>query len=370
MKGRKDEDDKLHPRNAEMLLGQAAAEDTFFAAWNSGRMPHAWLIGGPRGIGKATFAFHIARFVLAPPGERTGPGLLVGPEAPTFRRVASGGHTDLLTVEREYDKVKERYRGEITVEHTRAIAEFLHLTPAEGDWRVVIVDGADEMNRNAANAILKILEEPPPRALILLVSHVPGRLLVTIRSRCRFLPLLPVAAPLIDARLAELAPKTTAEDRREIVALAQGSLGVALDLAEAKGAEVYRGILGLIGSDGRPDPDRVYELADGLGRAGEDAAFRTVLGLLQTWLRRAVLAKSGRPPAAISRAEAEALERVAARGGDLDPWLRLWDNLRRLAAAADGLNLDRKQVFLDIMLRFGAFDPGGEPPRHALPDMS
>ena len=152
-------------------------------------MPHAVLMTGPRGIGKATLAYRFARFVLTHGATgRTAPDCrrmtsLAGHPADcgVFRRVASGGHADLLAVERAYDPRRRRLRSEIVVDDTREIAAFLRLTAAEGGWRVVIVDGADEMNRNAANALLKILEEPPRHALLLLVAHSPGRLLPTIR---------------------------------------------------------------------------------------------------------------------------------------------------------------------------------------------
>src|SRR5581483_7887541 len=186
------------PRANPMLLGHDAAALALHQLFEAGRLPHAVLLGGPRGIGKATFAFRLARFVLArsSAAELAAPALFVAPEGPaaglvippdsgTFRRVAAGGHADLLTVERAYDPRRRRLRSEIVVDDTREIAAFLRLTPAEGGWRVVVVDGADEMNRNAANALLKILEEPPRQTLLILVAHSPGRLLPTIRSRCR-----------------------------------------------------------------------------------------------------------------------------------------------------------------------------------------
>ncbi len=170
----------------------------------AGRLPHAILLSGPRGIGKATLAFRLARFLLAGPGDlpaemlETGEGgLAIDPESSLFRRVASGGHADLLTVERAYDPRRRRLRSDIVVEDTRAIAGFFRLTAAEEGWRIVIVDGAEEMNRNAANALLKILEEPPRRGLLLLVSHSPGRLLPTVRSRCRHFPLAALPRPLV-----------------------------------------------------------------------------------------------------------------------------------------------------------------------------
>src|SRR5438105_1801754 len=154
------------PRANPDLLGHETAEEALRRLFRSGRMPHGLLLSGPRGIGKATLAFRLARFVLAngaeqasllaAPANHDGRGLAIPPESGVFRRVASGGHADLLTVERAYDARRKRMRSEIVAEDAREIASFLHLTPAEGGWRVVIVDGADEMNRSAANALLKI----------------------------------------------------------------------------------------------------------------------------------------------------------------------------------------------------------------------
>src|SRR5438045_6781510 len=218
------------PRANPDLLGHQAAGGELRRLVGRGRMPHALLLRGPRGIGKATLAFRLARFVLAPGGgESGGPflfgedgggggdaevgeeggssGLAIPPESGTFRRVASGGHADLLTIERAYDPRRRRLRGEIVVGDTREIGTFLRLTPAEGGWRVVVVDGADEMNRNAANALLKILEEPPQRALLLLIAHSPGRLLPTIRSRCRRFPLAPLPTAIVAELLARYRPE-------------------------------------------------------------------------------------------------------------------------------------------------------------------
>src|SRR5436309_552463 len=237
------------PRANPDLLGHETAEAELRRLFDSGRMPHALLLSGPRGIGKATLAFRLARFVLAngggdgPPGGLFGePGasdLAITPDSGTFRRVASGGHADLLTVERAYDPRRRRLRGEIIVENTREIGTFLRLTPAEGGWRVVIVDGADEMNRNAANALLKILEEPPRRALLLLVAHGPGRLLPTIRSRCRRFPLTPLPPAIVRELLLRYRPDLPAPQAEALTALSSGSIGRALDLAAAGGIELY-----------------------------------------------------------------------------------------------------------------------------------
>src|SRR5215831_1043245 len=183
----------LAPRENPDLLGHQYTEGELRRLAEGGRLPHALLLTGPRGIGKATLAFRLARFLLAQPGDRADTGLAVDPASNAFRRVASGGHADLLTVERAYDPRRRRRRSDIIIDDVREIAGFFRLTAAEEGWRIVIVDGAEEMNRNAANALLKILEEPPQRALLLMVSHSPGQLLPTIRSRCcRYaLPALP-----------------------------------------------------------------------------------------------------------------------------------------------------------------------------------
>src|SRR5579885_1857225 len=233
------------PRENPDLVGHEAGEATLLACYRSGRLPHAWLITGPRGIGKATLAFRFARFLLAG-GASSGEGLALSPGHPAFRRVASGGHPDLLVVERGYDPRRRRLRSEIVVADTRAIATFLRLTPAEDGWRVVILDGADAMNRNASNAVLKILEEPPERCVLLLVSENPGRLLPTIRSRCRRLALKPLARAQVEEAIIRLRPDIGGEDARRAAQLAHGSIGRALELATTGGLALYRDLTMLL----------------------------------------------------------------------------------------------------------------------------
>ena len=340
------------PRENPLLLGHGAAEEVLLQAYCSGRLPHAWLLSGPRGIGKATLAFRFARFVFAQAAAGAGlfapaaHSLAIEPGHPVFRRVASGGHADLLVVERGLDPKRKKLRTEIVVDDTRGIAGFLRLTPAEGGWRVVIVDGADMMNRNAANALLKILEEPPQRALLLLVSDNPGRLLPTIRSRCRILALKPLAEAEVRDALARYRPDLSSGDRAALAQLAGGSIGRALDLAVAGGLGLYRSLVRLL--EGLPalDGAALHALADRLARGDGDDAFRMTAELLPGWIARMVALAAGEAEDAALPGEAETMRRLAGRRG-LDQWVEVWEKITHLFALADSVNLDRKQVVLN-----------------------
>jgi DNA polymerase-3 subunit delta' len=340
------------PRANPLLLGQEAAEGALLTAYRSGRLPHAWLLAGPRGVGKATLAFRFARVLFAEGGKGLfappATSLALAPEDPAFRRVASGGHPDLLVVERGVDPKRKKLRSEIVVDDTRAIAAFLRLTPAEGHWRVVILDGADLMNRNAANALLKILEEPPKRALLLLASDNPGRLLPTIRSRCRILALKPLDDGLVRQALERYRPDLGLADRQLLARLGEGSIGRALDLAAAGGVALYRGLVKLIVQLPRVDGSALHALADGMLRGESEDAFRLMSELLPGWLARMVALASGGAEAerAALPGEAEAMRRLAARRG-LDQWVDVWEKLTELFARAESVNLDRKQIVLN-----------------------
>jgi DNA polymerase-3 subunit delta' len=351
-----------HPRANAELVGHDAAERTLKDAFHSGRLAHAWLITGPRGVGKATLAFRFARYVLArgrknasPPGDLFGgapaaeaPGLYLAPNDPVFRRVASGGHADLLTVERGFDEKRERRRSEVVVENVRGVGAFLSLTAAEGGWRVVVIDSADEMNRNAANAVLKVLEEPPARALLLLVSHTPERLLPTIRSRCQRLALKPLPESLVAARLEVHAPDLSAAEAGALARLAEGSIGRALALAEEGGLELYRELNGLLATLPNLDAAALHKLGDRVQRAEGEGAYRTLTELFTGWLGRLILRAAQGPAAPSATAEEAALIERLSAAASLERWLAAWDKVTRLLARADGANLDRKQVLLNV----------------------
>lgn len=357
--GESDENkNSLAPRANPELAGHEAAERELARLYRAGRLPHAILLTGPRGIGKATLAFRFARFVLAR-GEGSAEseglfggtgresGLAVDPESGVFRRVAAGGHADLLTVERGWDPRRRRLRGEIVVDDAREIAGFFRLTAAEEGWRIAIIDGAEEMNRNAANAVLKILEEPPERSLLILVSHNPGRLLPTVRSRCRRIVLTPPPLPLAAERLRRCRPRLDPPEAAALAGLSGGSIGRAVELADAGGLALYREVIELIGQAPAIDLSRLHTLTDRLARAdGEDAARASEELLSQLLARVAAGAACG----ALAGEEAvpgenAALARLAARA-DPAAWAGLRSEIEDSFIAARELALDRKQTLL------------------------
>lgn len=351
-----------HPRQTAQLIGQDDAQTTLRRAWESGRLPHAWLLTGARGIGKATLAYRFATFVLAGPADADGGlfgdaprDLAAASDSPAARQVTAGSHPDLFVLEPgRVNPETNRVSHEILAGHVRRAVHFCFMTPAAAPWRVVIVDPADEMNATAANALLKVLEEPPRQALLLLVSHRPARLLATIRSRCARLAMPVLDDATVRDKLAEFRPDLAAEDAHALARLAEGSIGRALALAAAGGLQLYREMLALMDAMPRPEPASLHAFAERLGQGGETGTFRLGGDLLAWWLARLTRAAAmGRPPAAVIPGEDEVMERLAARA-PLERWLELWDKTIRLFNEAEQRNYERKQVVLTLFLEIEA----------------
>jgi DNA polymerase III subunit delta' len=347
----------MQPWENPALIEQAAAERTLLEGARSGRLAHAWLLTGPRGVGKATLAYRFARYLLA--GEAPGSGglflegpaedLRLDPAHPVFRRIASGGHADLRRLARGINPKTGKLRGEIIVDDVREAIAFLRLTPSEGGWRVVIVDGAEDMNRNAQNALLKVLEEPPARAVLLLLSHAPGRLLPTIRSRCRRLDLRPLPATAVERLLAERQPDMTEADRRLAVSLAEGSIGRALGLLEAGGVELYRELAAVLLDLPRLDAGALHRQADRLGRNGAEEAYRMAAELLLGWLARMIRLAAGGPVGEALPGESATMRRLG-ESGRVTRWIELVEALRSQFALVEAVNLDRRQIWISSLL--------------------
>jgi DNA polymerase-3 subunit delta' len=324
------------PRANPLLLGHAEAEATILDAMRAGRMHHAWLITGPEGVGKATLAYRFARRLLA--GQRHGQqdSLALDPADPVFRRVAATSHADLLTVERVLNEKTKRMKTQIAVEDVRKINGFMSLTPAEGGWRVVVVDGAEELNQASANALLKILDEPPPRAILLLVCSAPGRLLPTIRSRCRRLRLAPLADADMHQLLARYLPQLDADERGRLITLAEGSPGRAIMLAEDEGLKIASLVDKLLTDMPSVPVSRGYEIADFLGRS--ETGFSTFMDLVRAGVAAAVR------DSVRGRADPDQQRLVALR--PLDAWGELWQGLTRLQDETERFALDKRQAIV------------------------
>jgi DNA polymerase-3 subunit delta' len=346
----------MEPQANPELNGQAAAEQALLDSARSGRLAHAWLLAGPRGIGKATLAYRFARFLLA--GEAADDGLFgeaptglgLDPAHPTFRRVASGGHPDIRTVARGVNPKTGKARSEIVVDDVREAIAFLRLTPSEGGWRVVVVDGAEDMNRNAANALLKVLEEPPARAILLLVSHAPGRLLATIRSRCRRLDLKPLSPDLLGELLARRTSDLSMADRELAAHLSGGSIGRAIALTEAGGVELYRDLVGLLLPLPELDAAALHRLTDRLVRSGAEDTFRMAAELLLGWLGRMLrLAATNDGMVEMLPGELACMRRLS-QTGDMERWIEFIETTQRQFILVDAVNLDRRQVWIATLL--------------------
>jgi DNA polymerase III subunit delta' len=329
------------PRETTAWFGHAAAERALLEAYRSARMPHAWLIGGPPGIGKATLAYRTARFVLAHPDPsaasvRAATSLAVPAEHRIARLVAARGHPDLLVLERRPEE-DDKIPTVITVKASSKLIPFLGSTPREGGWRVVIVDAADELHPAVAHKLLKLLEEPPPRSLILIVSHAPGRLLATIRSRCRRLLLRPLAsedvARAVAAALGENAPPAAI---KQAAAAAEGSVARAIALLGGPLLAVRAQVVELLDRLPATDPHALQALGENLDRA-DRVVVTTFVDAVREWLS-ACLARAASEPASAGPGRAGRLARLA----------QAWEDINNAARDAEMYNLERKPLVFKV----------------------
>jgi len=322
------------PRANPLLLGHEKAEATLLDAMRARRVHHAWLISGPEGIGKATLAYRFARRLLA--GDPLPASLALDPSHPTFHRAAAAAHADLLTVERAFDPKRKRMRTQIAVDDVRKINNFMSLTPAEGGWRVAIVDGAEDLNQASANALLKVLEEPPSRAVLLLVCSALGRLPPTIRSRCRRLRLTSLDDATMAALLELYRPDLSPEDRGRLVTLGEGSPGRALMLADDDGLAAASWVDKVLAELPGLTTARCYEAADALGRS--ESGFETFMDLLCAGVASAVR------ETVRGRGDPEQQRLTALR--PLDAWAELWQGLTQLRDDTERYALDKSQAIV------------------------
>jgi len=351
-----------HPRETPHLIGQRQAEAAFLDAFAGGRMHHGWLLTGPRGVGKATLAWCIARFLLAQPPAPAGAGLFsdvppapnrlaIAADHPVAHRIAALSEPGLFLLRRAWDDDRKRLKTVITVDEVRKLRGFFGLSATEGGRRVVIVDSADEMNPNAANALLKLLEEPPANATLLLVSHQPARLLPTIRSRCRELSLAPLAPDDMGVALAQM----NAAPAGHPVALAElsgGSVGEAIRIAQLDGLALYADLVRLFAGHPRLDRMQAIRLAEGVAGKGAEARFDLTLRLLELFLARlARTGATGSAPPEAAPGETETLTRLSPEPAAARIWAEAAQTLTARARQGRAVSLDPAALILDTVLR-------------------
>jgi DNA polymerase-3 subunit delta' len=336
------------PREVDRLFGHAAAEREFADAFAGGRMHHAWLIVGPEGIGKATLAYRLARSVLAE-------GEDVMREHPVFRKVAALSHPNLLLIRRSWVEKSKRYSQWIGVDEVRRLRNFLGHSAGEGGRRVVIVDRADELNQNAANALLKALEEPPVKTLFLLISSAEGRLPVTIRSRARTLRV----AALEEADLERAVRAALERDGHEAdaktlataLALSQGSVRRALELLSSGGIELYDEIAGALATLPDIEGTRLHRQVERLGAFGDterlDLYLALLLGLIERLIRFTATGTG-------ATSDEQRLAGKLVSPGNLASWAEAWEAISNAKAEALTLNLDRGLLVLETWFRLQA----------------
>jgi DNA polymerase III subunit delta' len=326
-----------HPRETTELFGHHEAESALLGAYRSGRIPHAWLIGGAQGIGKATLAYRMARFVLAhgDPLSSTvqrAESLRVDADDPVARHVASGAHGGLLVLERSLNE-RGVLRTVITVDETRETISFFGSTAAVDGWRVCIVDTVDELNANAANALLKVLEEPPQKSLFLLLSHAPPRVLATIQSRCRKLRLRPLSTDDV-IRAAALASGRAADDAAlaEAATASEGSVAHALTLLGGDAIKLHQRTAALLARLPSVDPRELHALGDALGLS-DRVALATFVDSVERWV-----AERLRGDAMALNANLPRLARLA----------EVWEKIARAARDTQDYNLERKPLVFSV----------------------
>jgi len=349
-----------HPRERVTLIGHETAEQALLEGHRSGKLHHAWLLAGPKGIGKATLAYRFARILLKYPTPDTTANLKtleLDPDDNVFRLIAGMAHPDLVVLRPSIDQKTKRLRKQIVIDDVRALKAFLSKTASKQDgWRICLVDAVDEMNAASANALLKMLEEPPERAVFLLISHAPGRLLATIRSRCRRLDLKALPADQIKTITLELcgSDEPQGEDMEKLVLLAQGSAAKALALTQNNGLQVYDAMMGLLETLPTLNLTQLHAMADKLSaRTGQAPRDFILFGeLLCEWLAR--LTRAGVDNTIVPNTREADLIAKLAHSSDGAKWADAWAEITHSLERANALNLDRKQVIMQSFFNLEA----------------
>ena len=326
-----------HPRDTFVLFGQEKAEAEFLDAYRAGRLPHAWILGGPQGIGKATLAWRMARFLAAHPDPaapevQQAKNLAVDQNHPAARKISALSFGDLALLRRAWNDKTKKHATRIGVDDVRRALHIFEQAAGEGGWRMVLIDSADDFNASSANALLKMIEEPPPRCLFLIVAHQPGRILPTIRSRCRrlMMPALETAQVTAAVRNALAAAQEKVDEAAlsRACAKAEGSPREALRLLSRADAELDAPVERILAKMPEVDWRGVHRLADRVVGRDNETEFEAFLHAAFTWLAAGLRRHEGRGPRALA------------------PYALAWEVLERDARDLQILNLDKRAFVL------------------------
>lgn len=333
------------PFQSLALIGHDEAKQQIQEAYDSGKMHHAWLLTGPEGIGKATMAYHIAHMILSGGDNRFG---RFNPEHKAARLIAAETHPDLFVLRKPVDEKTGIQKEIIPVDDAREIAPFLSMTATYGSGRVAIIDEAHALNRNGQNAILKVIEEPPTGATMILTATTIGALLPTIRSRCRVLKMDALNAVQLETILARLSIDIPPDiDRQRLIELSSGSAGLAIKILQTEVIQLFDELTIILAALPTLDLVRLHKMADQIGRKGEGEAFTILTNLLTDTLRQTVKA------VALGLPDKTGLAVKCAASGRLDKALLLWESTQKTFATARTGNLDNKLAFINAVSELG-----------------
>ena len=345
----------LPPRESMLSLGHDDIEAHLIKLFNADRLPAAMIFTGPRGIGKATFAYRLTRFLLS---GRDDTGMFdtvdtpaetmdVNIESPSVRRVNSGGHGDVHYVGLTINEKTKKMRKSISAEEARGVVPFLRRTSSEGGWRIVIVDQAESLNSESQNALLKILEEPPEKTVLIVITDQMGGILPTTKSRCQIFHF----KPLNDAhmrRLLKAHDSSLGDDVIEpLIALAKGRIGRALELVETGGMEAYAEVVDVLAKLPKIDKVEAFDIAEKLGKT--DAGFGLYMRLLRDVLGEMALAQAkGHAPPVVQSRDAEVFQKIAQIYTEKE-WFDAWDRVKNILEETERMHLDRKQAVMNVI---------------------
>ncbi len=333
------------------FFGHEDALQTMFAAHRDGNMPGAWLISGPRGIGKATLVYRFIKFILYNSAKSEGffgqsipnADLSIPATSPVFSKVSIGSHPDILVLEAGSENSKST-SGDILVDDARRVGSFLHLTASETPYRIVIIDSIDDMNTNAANSILKLLEEPPQNAMFFLISHASGRLLPTIKSRCRQIKMRGLGGNNAIKVLQSIVPDITDAEATKLIELASGSPGCAYDLYINKGLEIYANIINIFSNLPRMSIQEIQKLGDSISGKNNEEYWRVTKILLNK-----IIVDITKNAAQLNNKSDISGIKLAI---GVEKLVDIWEEINNLLEDADNLHLDRKAVLVKIFALF------------------